>query len=417
VQQQTHFEVFDGPRKLFSSPAQSLWSQRCADLFETSFAEELFDVDDQEEGVSLQGAFLKPGNSHFHHKIIWTFMNRRWVISRFLQAVITEAYHELLPMGRNPVAFLNISLDPSLVDINVHPQKKEVRFRNERSLRQILNAMLRRALPQHPSVSVTCSFEKASSHSSVGHHLQSSSLHPRQEPDDKPIPAPGDTSYRQHPSGATAFPHPLTLREPQVPFQSTPLYAQPSAFTEGNESSSSHWKFIGTLRSAYALFESLSGLIILDYRAAQERIFYEELSRKTLEPKPRQELLIPIVISEAEDKDRCHRHLHLLQGHGWDCHLNAQEECIISGIPSWMDPDKAAAYAQCLWMSEDATRDPESYEHSLCKHYPHSPTSESTSAEIEAVAERLLSCQQPLMTAHGKPTYYEIPFQDIQKRF
>jgi DNA mismatch repair protein MutL len=421
VQQQVYFEVFDGHRKLFSSPAQSLWSQRCADLFEANLAEELFDVGDQEEGVSIQGAFLKPGNSHFHHKTIWTFMNRRWVISRFLQAIITEAYHEHLPMGRNPVAFLNISLDPSLIDINVHPQKKEVRFRNERSLRQILNAMLHRALPQHASVSVNRSFEESSPHSSIDHHPPSSSSYSCYEHnlgDKSTIPsASGDISYRQHHSGGTFFPHALTLRETQIPFQSTPLYAQASAFTEVSEHSSSHWKFIGTLRSTYALFESPSGLIILHYRAAQERIFYEELWPKMLELKTCQELLIPIVIPSAEDKEKHNRCLHLLQEHEWDCHLDAQEECIISGIPSWMDPDKAATYVQCLWISEDVTRDPESYEHSLCRHYPHASISESTSSEIEAVAERLLSCQQPLMTAHGKPTYYEIPFQDIQKRF
>ncbi|MDR2420156.1 MAG: DNA mismatch repair endonuclease MutL [Puniceicoccales bacterium] len=419
VQQQVYFEVFDGHRKLFVSPAQSLWSQRCADLFEANFAEELFDIGDQEEDVSIQGALLKPGNSHFHHKTIWIFINRRWVISRFLQTVISEAYHEHLPVGRNPVAFLNISLDPSLVDINVHPQKKEVRFRNERSLRQILNAMLHRALPQHASVSANRSFEESSQNDSIGHHLPNSSFHPHYEPGDKSIipVASGDISYRQHHSGGIPFPHALTLRETQVPFQSIPLYAQPSALMEGHESTSSRWKFIGTLRSIYALFESLNGLIILHYRAAQERIFYEELRRKTLEPKTRQELLIPIVIPPTEDEDRHKRCLHLLQEHEWDCHLNAREECIISGIPSWMDPDKAATYAQCLWISEDATRDPESYEHSLCKHYPHISISESTLPEIEAMAERLLSCQQPLMTAHGKPTYYEIPFQDIQKRF
>jgi DNA mismatch repair protein MutL len=421
VQQQVYFEVFDGHRKLFSSPAQSLWSQRCADLFETNFAEELFDVGDQEEAVSIQGALLKPGNSHFHHKTIWTFINRRWVISRFLQAIITEAYHELLPMGRNPVAFLNISLDPSLVDVNVHPQKKEVRFRNERSLRQILNAMLRRALPQHPSVSVNRSFKESLPNSSIGHRLPNPSFHPRygHDLDDQSQipPASGDISYRQNYPSATSSPHALTLRETQVPFQSTPLYAQSSAFTEGNEGTSSHWKFIGTLRSTYALFELLSGLIILHYRAAQERIFYEELQQKTLEPKTFQKLLIPIVIPSAEDKDRHRCCLYLLQEHGWDCHLNAQEECIISSIPSWMDPDKAATYIQCLWTSEGIARDPESYEHSLCRYYPHSSISESTASEIEAVAERLLLCQQPLMTAHGKPTYYEIPFQDIQKRF
>ncbi|MDR0444972.1 MAG: DNA mismatch repair endonuclease MutL [Puniceicoccales bacterium] len=427
VQQQVHFEVFDGQRRLFISPAQVSWTQRCADLFESGFAEELFDVSDKEGDISIQGALLKPGNSHFHHKTIWTFVNKRWITNRFLQSILSEAYHEQLPIGRNLVAFLNITIDPSLIDINVHPQKKEIRFRNERPLRQILKIMLERALPKHPFVNGN-NFFPTKSFDGLRHNPSHNSAeksviapcHPTTLSNISYFPS----SHYQCDAHDSLSRQVLELREPQIPFQVTTTYARQSELKCPHDSSVEgekenvplHWKFIGTLRSTYALFESSTGLIVLHYRAAQERILYETLLRKEEYLESVQELLISITLPTTGDKDVTDRCVRFLQEYGWKCHIDSQKQCIITAIPSWLDADKATLYMQCLWSLED-THHPKIYEYTLCKYYPYTSLSESDLPQIEKTVTALFSCQQPLMTAEGQPIYYEIPFQDIEKRF
>jgi DNA mismatch repair protein MutL len=176
------------------------------------------------------------------------------------------------------------------------------------------------------------------------------------------------------------------------------------------------WKFIGILRSIYVLLESSNGLMILHYRAAQERIFFEKRLAQKGHMASLQELLIPIVIPAIDDNDKNRRCLQLLQDHGWECHCNARKECIITAVPSCLDPDKAAIYLQCLWSSEDNLQHPDIYAHTLCRYYPHPSLLESNSSQIKEIVSALLSCQQPLMTPNGQPIYYEIPFRDIENR-
>ncbi|MDR2377170.1 MAG: DNA mismatch repair endonuclease MutL [Puniceicoccales bacterium] len=498
VQPQVQFELFDGHRSVLSSPGQILpalaaegpalaaegrgsapafrcgprsgpdskgiqsrplpWTQRCAALFGLILAEELFDLTDEEDGVELQGALLKPGSSRFRPRMLWTFVNRRWVTSRFLQSLLLEAYHELLPVGRHPVAFLDIGLDPSLVDINVHPQKKEIRFRHERSLRATLGQLLHRALPkprlflesspfreksQDPMAAsvefreITAAAVRSQEPTATavdyrGHGADPSSRSGDWDgshlftpsspfPGDVPDSLPGDVSGSSMPA----------LREAQRPFRLGTAYAQQiewphrDTFSTREEVLAGRWRFLGTLRSTYVLFEASGGLMLLHYRAAQERILYEELESKAGEVPSVQKLLLPLVLPARPDRDRSQRYFSLLREHGWDCQLDDSGDCTVEAIPSGLDPDKVALYAQCLWNSEEDDQDsedntpvaPDSYGRSLCRHYPHAPLSEATASQIEEQLARLLSCRQPLLSPDGRATYYEIPFREIEGRF
>jgi DNA mismatch repair protein MutL len=487
VQPQVQFELFDGHRPVLSSPGQILpvlavegpalavkgrgsapalhcgprsgpdsegiqsrplpWTQRCAALFGPTLAEELFDLADEEDGVELQGALLKPGSSRFRPRMLWTFVNRRWVTSRFLQSLLLEAYHELLPVGRHPVAFLDIDLDPSLVDINVHPQKKEIRFRHERSLRATLGRLLHRALPKPRLFLEGSSFGEKSRGTTAaamgsreitatavdygrgtdpssrpGDWEDSRPFTPSSPfPDDVPDSLPGDVSGSSTPA----------LREAQRPFRMETAYAQQIEWPHRDiaptreEVLADRWRFIGTLRSTYALFEASGGLMLLHYRAAQERILHEELEQQAGEVPSVQKLLLPLVLPARPDRDQSQRRFSLLREHGWDCQLDDSGDCTVEAIPSGLDPDRAILYAQCLWNSEEDDQDsedntpvaPDSYGRSLCRHYPHAPLSEATGPQIEERLARLLSCRQPLLSPDGRATYYEIPFREIEGRF
>ena len=150
------FNVFSEGRQIFSTPGDGQLSSVLIEIYGLQVAEQMVPIsslDGREEdperpvvtGYTSLPACYKNTRQH-----ISFFVNRRWVLSRMLTTAVEEAYHSLLLAGRHPIAVVNISLDPTLLDVNVHPAKTEIRFLKERRvyaavLRAVRHALLEEA--------------------------------------------------------------------------------------------------------------------------------------------------------------------------------------------------------------------------------------------------------------------------------
>ncbi len=132
------FSLIEGGRTLFRSPACEGFAERVRETLGKGLAECLAPIELSEPGLSLEGLIGKPGQSRPTRKEMIFFVNRRPVESKTLSYAVLEAYHTYAPKGRYPPAILFLSIDPSQVDVNVHPAKREIRFRDERKVRQFL---------------------------------------------------------------------------------------------------------------------------------------------------------------------------------------------------------------------------------------------------------------------------------------
>ena len=146
------FSVFSEGRQIFSTPGDGQLSSVLIEIYGLQVAEQMVPIsslDGREEdperpvvtGYTSLPACYKNTRQH-----ISFFVNRRWVLSRMLTIAVEEAYHSLLLAGRHPIAVVNISLDPTLLDVNVHPAKTEIRFLKERRVYAAVLRAVRRAL-------------------------------------------------------------------------------------------------------------------------------------------------------------------------------------------------------------------------------------------------------------------------------
>ena len=146
------FNVFSEGRQIFSTPGDGQLSSVLIEIYGLQVAEQMVPIsslDGREEdperpvvtGYTSLPACYKNTRQH-----ISFFVNRRWVLSRMLTIAVEEAYHSLLLAGRHPIAVVNISLDPTLLDVNVHPAKTEIRFLKERRVYAAVLRAVRRAL-------------------------------------------------------------------------------------------------------------------------------------------------------------------------------------------------------------------------------------------------------------------------------
>ena len=120
---------------MFRSPECPGLSERVAEIFGRQAAEGLLPIDFSESGMRLRGLFGRPGLGRSTRHDMVAFVNSRPVDSRTLNGALIESYRESLAQGRYPVAFLFLEIDPAQVDVNVHPAKREVRFRSEALVR------------------------------------------------------------------------------------------------------------------------------------------------------------------------------------------------------------------------------------------------------------------------------------------
>lgn len=332
------FQLFSGGKQIYKlPPAQDSDSKknRVATIFGEDLSSQLILVDQNVAGVRVHGYILPPSLTRSQSNRQWFYVNQRFVRDKLLLSAVKKAYKDTMLPGRHPMLVLYIDLDPSMVDVNVHPTKASVRFQNGSLIYSAMVKTLEEAL----SGSLAPSTERVQSHESpvkVGEYSSASvsTLSKRQYHANEKMSHGSDSSDQslnqlvsnyahkqrgaidfgfQTPSQATSIPS-QQLTESDI--EDTPMgqdgiqkslldqsisltsVASPLSSERDDIAASG---FLGTavaqIHGAFILAQNDEGLIIVDMHAAHERIIYEQLkhqqSQKQVEV---QQLLLPLVI-------------------------------------------------------------------------------------------------------------------------
>ncbi|MCL6621456.1 MAG: DNA mismatch repair endonuclease MutL [Syntrophobacterales bacterium] len=257
---EVHFELATPGRTLVSAPAAAGLPERVAALFGPELAQNLVPFELEAGPLGTRGLMSGPDFSLASNRFQTLLVNRRVVHDRLLGAVLKEIYQGRLPRGRHPAALVFLRLPPEQVDVNVHPAKAEVRFREPGRIYSLLLAALRTGLGplagERPVYQV--SWEPA-------------------------------TLPRVAEAGAgVGAPH---LTATVLPFPEAIPSSRPAAELPGGRFQD--LTLLGQLLDTYLLAQSPAGLVIIDQHAAHERVLYERLG----EIRPtRQALLFPRVV-------------------------------------------------------------------------------------------------------------------------
>jgi DNA mismatch repair protein MutL len=264
-------------------------TRRLAVLCGKSFAESLVEIDISNDQLRLQGWVALPTFNRSQADMQYFFVNQRMVRDKLLNHAVRQAYQDVLFHGRHPAYVLSLTMDARELDVNVHPQKHEVRFRNSRMVHDFLFRSLHQALGDiqpgqqidSPGFAVAEAVE--SSHTDEAVPFNQSGL-----------------NFNQFRSGDRS----ANLRE-QMQSYATLLRAEPGS--ESDHETQQQVPPLGfavaQLKGVYILAENSDGLIIVDMHAAHERIVYERMKQNAeKEDVVTQPLLVPISfnVSRAE---------------------------------------------------------------------------------------------------------------------
>ena len=409
---QAAFTLIEDGRVVFRSPTCPGLADRVGEIFGRQLAEQLMVIDASEGGLRLHGLIARPGTGGraTRHETI-TYVNRRPVDSRTLSYGLIESYHEVLPKGRYPAAFVFLEIDPAAVDVNVHPSKREVRFRSEAAVRSfVIRSVLARLREasggerEAPSPVSPSSGEERRAEVAVARMVSPAAVI---------VPAPA--KFASAPIPVRAF----------VPV-SPPPPAGPNRSPVLDTNAVARWRPIGLAHGVYALFETPAGLVLLDRRGAQERIVFEELAAQfSADAVLTQRLLLPVVleldpIGSALLRDR----LGFLAAHGFEVAEFGRHTFRLEGVPSVLPPMDAEA---CLRDLLDGFRDGASPERNvevardqlarLAAARAVRLPAQAGADELRELVARLFTCRAPHTSPGGRPTHIELSQGELMRRF
>ena len=383
------FELFSGKRTIFKSIRSSSWDDVLFRLFGLKTLKGMARLEAQGQGWSLAGVVGDPLAVRSNPDRIFIFVNGRAVSSRALQAALREAYRNIIPMGKSPVAVVSLKIDPQLVDVNVHPAKREIRLLHEGEIGSALTSAAARALEEHARSA--------------------------------PMERPGEVTREvDEEEEALAPARQATIAESCE--QST-LPLEPSLAKVQPQRPS--LKILGQIKELYIVAESEDGLVLIDQHAAAERIRFELLQERYSNKKIRQELVQPISLElSPSEKIMMNSWQETLQDIGFEILPFGGNSYTVRAVPALgRRLESAEAVHDILRdlftsgkVSPNSTNKDEILKLLACKGSIKSGK-ELNYAEIKRLVEKLYLCNNPLTCPHGRPVMVTIDKNQLERLF
>lgn len=331
------------------------------------------------------------------------FVNGRPVTDRSLSYAVIQAYHTLLPAGRYPVAILAIELEPAEVDVNVHPTKSEVRFREPGRIFALVQRQVRATLVNYAPIPSL--------------HIWSPPL-PHVEGQEA---AGWNWERRRKLVEAGAQQAALTM----VPPSPATLESQPTADIEG-AGRLPILRVIGQLRQMYILAEGPEGLYLIDQHAAHERVLYEHMmAQKAQEGIVAQQLLEPHVLTlDLRPAGILMEHMPALERAGFVIEPFGERAFLLRAVPAPLGMDRDPSEALLAIIEElEHGEAPLSREQdaqviaAICKQAAIKAGQTLSHAEMVELIRQLESTDSPRTCPHGRPSMIHLSAEHLAKQF
>lgn len=420
------FELIADTDTIYDLPKEQPLKERIAEMFGKSYKASLIQFEEETSYLTVRGVLADPKLTKKSRGEQFLFVNGRPFQHRYLTHVILKIYDRWTGEKEYPFYAIFLSVDPTQVDVNVHPAKEEVKFEDERSVIKLTKSVVKKALNEQflvPKVPEDSEYSPPS-RSSGGFASD--------------ISFGGPTQQRSRESGPMKFPSRINSDRSKSPQRnkdfSQQLYdfgEQPDTSPEKGEGDSSQQpdrmreRGFWQLHDRYILTQTRSGLCMIDQHAAHKRIVYEKALSATEEAIPStQQLLFSQNIEFSASEFSLLEELHpILQRMGFNVQLLSGNTAMISGVPADIDiGDEQSVLKSMLYQYRELEGKVELDERKKLAIAFASKTAipkgkKLTDMEMENLLDQLFACDEPYKDPLDKPTLEYIPLEDIESRF
>jgi DNA mismatch repair protein MutL len=429
---QVGFILQKNRREIFRLPPAASLRERVHDLAGSALAAGLVEIPAPERAsIQVSGLIGPPAMARKDRQFCLAYLNGRPIDASQISFAFKEAFGTDIERGRSPVAFLFLQIDPAEVDVNVHPTKREVRFRNPQNVQRAIIDAIQHALTRDTRNSLHPADNPSSAHASAA---GSPRVQPASSSADNSPPHSSQPSLPPHvqqPRGA--FQPRLTstkIRETS-PFEDASLSPEekipPTNASRLSPASaapaSASFRVFGSLRNGVAILEGDEGLVLLDLRAAHERILYDEMlaTHETHALDTVQPLLVPEIIElGAKHHGLLIEHRTRLGELGFGLEEFGLHTIRLTSLPGFLrSVEPQAQLLAILDDIEQGSRGKGGWEAALARRASREAIAKNASLGVEAISElveSLLGCEIPYCAPDGRPTLMQFSYQELDRR-
>jgi DNA mismatch repair protein MutL len=361
-----------------------------ASLYSLDLARQMLEILAEYEQLKITGFTSSMSFTRSNRREITLFVNGRWVHDVGLVTAVVQAYHTYLMVGRYPQSFLSIELPPELVDVNVHPAKAEIRFREKDKVFSGVQRAVRRALLAHtpvPGVSV-----------------------------DSDILINGNPELKPFQGSWSRLDYEVDSPGSQL--------AWDTQTSKSSETTVPLLRLVGQVAATYLVAEGPDGLYLVDQHAAHERVLYEQYLSLRKDSIASQSLLEPVTVDlSPASASLLNDQLDILEGLGFQVEVFGAQTFLVRAVPSLLagiDPG-AALRVVVEDFEEDET--PLGTEHEakliarICKRAAIKAGQVLSVEEQRELLVGLEACRSPRTCPHGRPTMIHLSVDLLERQF
>lgn len=416
------FDLTFGNRNALSArPANDLRT-RAAMLLGRELAAAMLPVDHQRAGIRVHGLAAEPGLTRTGRRDQRAFVNCRPVTADTVYRAVRDAYHALLTHGRHPPVLLFIDLPPDRVDVNVHPAKREIRFREDRLVQEIVTEALRQTLRHHLAPQPAAAHEPPRL-MPLGPPQPPPRLRTPQILPVTPLPSPASPNENSERTPAPPPPARTAAQSgPNTATATPPASTAPPAPPAQPESQSQQLRVLGRIHD-YLVAEGPRGIVLVDQRAAHERVLFERILRQVRHDTASQGLLIPVTVDLAgADAELLRDQADRFRDIGFGIDHFGGNTFLITAIPAHLPHEDLTGLLRDII---DDLRDnapparrqtAERIAQATCRVAVRN-RQRLTDTEVHHLLDELLQTEMPYTCPAGRPTMINLSLAEIEKRF
>jgi len=431
--------------KLISNDKITIEARKCNTIMERiytlygrEFSDNVVELDQEFETVKLCAFIGKPGFTRTNRDYQLFFLNNRPIRSNLLSAAVGSAFRSVLPKGRYPVAIIFIEIDPASVDVNVHPAKLEVRFRDERSVYSEVTRCLLMAMQNQqyiPDINIPIADIPAPSETDqTGPPTETlTTVNPRESEIESSVskflnrPRPPITSHSYQPVSGRVRRSEKPTNMPDLPDIPVRQFVRQEKFAEtpiASEISTDDIRIKARLFDTYIIVEVGDEVFFIDQHIADERVIYEKL-RKQKDPIPSQGLLLPVTVElQPFQTESLETAIEILTDIGFDLEPFGGRTIIVRAIPSLMQrgdvkqvvTDLIDQIADSYGKLDKFRLQDEIMILTACRSAVQAGDT-LTDAEVMNLIKELFKTEQPYMCPHGRPIIVRMNRSELDQKF
>lgn len=462
------FKYIVGGHNIFMSPGNGKLYDVILNIYQRQLAKSLIEIKNQDNGIAIEGYISNIEMTRGNRQYQVIFVNNRYVKSKSIEDAVALAYRTLIPHNRFPIVFLNITIDPSLIDINIHPAKTEIRFHQEGLVKDLVYKSLTLELNRYNLIPSKPLNSKPVANSEVLKEYvknpivsETPEYNPKPSASLSPQPKVTLTNVMKKPIFSQNRP---SLKDIEVQREKTKILNESlsklNTFTEEKKEKTidkpisrpliresmfveevyepakplfeipestiyDDLKFVGQIFNTYLIFEKSNEMYLMDQHAAHEKVLYERYVEDFKNKKMTSQMILePITINvNYMEQNKLMQHLDKIIDLGFSIEPFGDNTVIIREIPQLFNLSTAKKMIESLIEKMDFKLPEERFELSLemlmqqsCKAAIKANDRLDT-IEVSALISQLKTLKDPYTCPHGRPIIISISKNELEKKF